>query len=65
MILFIYMEHCTKLFHSFEREREREMTGASNGNVKNSINDGELMKIPKVKFTKLFINGDFVDSISG
>ncbi|KAJ9538652.1 hypothetical protein OSB04_031385 [Centaurea solstitialis] len=32
---------------------------SSNGNSKSSC------KIPKIKFTKLFINGEFVDSISG
>ncbi|PIN25956.1 Aldehyde dehydrogenase [Handroanthus impetiginosus] len=36
------------------------MTGESNGNLEKST-----IKIPKVKYTKLFINGEFVDSISG
>lgn len=36
------------------------MTGESNGYVEKS-----MIKIPKVKFTKLFINGEFIDSISG
>ncbi|KAI3459875.1 hypothetical protein Pfo_016538 [Paulownia fortunei] len=36
------------------------MTGESNGNVEKS-----MIKIPKIKFTKLFINGEFIDSISG
>ncbi|XP_024979212.1 aldehyde dehydrogenase family 2 member C4-like [Cynara cardunculus var. scolymus] len=31
----------------------------NNGNSKSSV------KIPKIKFTKLFINGEFVDSVSG
>ncbi|XP_010254147.1 PREDICTED: aldehyde dehydrogenase family 2 member C4-like [Nelumbo nucifera] len=35
------------------------MTIQSNGHSENPI------KIPKIKFTKLFINGEFVDSISG
>ncbi|GFP87146.1 aldehyde dehydrogenase family 2 member c4 [Phtheirospermum japonicum] len=33
------------------------MTGQSNGNV-------AMIKIPNIKFTKLFINGEFIDSIS-
>lgn len=36
------------------------MTGETNGHVEKSTTT-----IPKVKFTKLFINGEFVDSISG
>ncbi|XP_010254148.1 PREDICTED: aldehyde dehydrogenase family 2 member C4-like [Nelumbo nucifera] len=35
------------------------MAGESNGSAENVI------KIPKIKFTKLFINGEFVDSVSG
>ncbi|KAM7509494.1 hypothetical protein LguiA_019947 [Lonicera macranthoides] len=27
--------------------------------------NGSMVKIPEIKFTKLFINGDFVDSLSG
>ncbi|PWA56209.1 aldehyde dehydrogenase 2C4 [Artemisia annua] len=37
------------------------MAAASNGNT----NSDTYKKIPNIKFTKLFINGDFVDSISG
>ncbi|GKE00999.1 aldehyde dehydrogenase family 2 member C4-like protein, partial [Tanacetum coccineum] len=33
--------------------------------ITNNGNSKYLDKIPKVKFTKLFINGEFVDSISG
>ncbi|KAF5177765.1 Aldehyde dehydrogenase [Thalictrum thalictroides] len=33
------------------------------GSIGNS--DGSLFKIPKIKFTKLFINGEFVDAVSG
>lgn len=36
------------------------MTGESNGHAEKS-----KIMIPEVKFTKLFINGEFVDSISG
>ncbi|KAL3828430.1 hypothetical protein ACJIZ3_017232 [Penstemon smallii] len=35
------------------------MTGGSNGNLESCF------KIPEIKFTKLFINGEFVNSISG
>ncbi|RDX70942.1 Aldehyde dehydrogenase family 2 member C4, partial [Mucuna pruriens] len=35
------------------------MTGLTNGDA------GSVNKVPTVKFTKLFINGDFVDSVSG
>ncbi|KAK6941535.1 Aldehyde dehydrogenase domain [Dillenia turbinata] len=44
-----------------EREREREMASHTNGDSESEA----LSKIPKIKFTKLFINGEFVDSISG
>ncbi|KAH6778312.1 aldehyde dehydrogenase 2C4, partial [Perilla frutescens var. frutescens] len=36
------------------------MAGDSNGHAEKTT-----IIIPKVKFTKLFINGEFVDSISG
>ncbi|MED6183071.1 Aldehyde dehydrogenase 2 member C4 [Stylosanthes scabra] len=39
------------------------MANLSNGN--DHINNGSFVKIPKIKFTKLFINGEFVDSVSG
>nr|GME06703.1 aldehyde dehydrogenase family 2 member C4-like [Ipomoea batatas] len=46
-------------FSERNREREREMAPAqSNGDAEHHV------KIPKIKFTKLFINGDFVDSVS-
>ncbi|KAH1235957.1 Aldehyde dehydrogenase family 2 member C4 [Glycine max] len=35
------------------------MTSLTNGDA------GSLNKVPTIKFTKLFINGDFVDSLSG
>ncbi|XP_027340278.1 aldehyde dehydrogenase family 2 member C4-like [Abrus precatorius] len=38
------------------------MTSLSNSN---SGHDGSFFKMPTIKFTKLFINGNFVDSISG
>ncbi len=31
----------------------------------NRTSDESFFKIPAIKFTKLFINGEFVDSISG
>lgn len=37
----------------------RENMAQSNGKLEHSV------KIPEIKFTKLFINGEFVDSISG
>ncbi|XP_023750860.1 aldehyde dehydrogenase family 2 member C4 isoform X1 [Lactuca sativa] len=37
------------------------MAEGSNGNINSEI----YKKIPSIKFTKLFINGDFVDSVSG
>ncbi|KAL4374844.1 hypothetical protein S245_017490 [Arachis hypogaea] len=40
------------------------MANLSNGND-DSNNNGSFLKIPKIKFTNLFINGEFVDSVSG
>ncbi|KAG8382012.1 hypothetical protein BUALT_Bualt05G0032200 [Buddleja alternifolia] len=37
------------------------MAGESNGNVETSM----MKMIPRIKFTKLFINGEFIDSTSG
>ncbi|KAK3041658.1 hypothetical protein RJ639_001468 [Escallonia herrerae] len=42
-----------------QAKREREMAVQSNGSSEPS------MKVPSIKFTKLFIDGEFVDSISG
>ena len=42
-----------------EIEREREMT------IQCNDNSDSFVKMPTIKFTKLFINGNFVDSISG
>jgi len=43
------------------RERERDQMGSG------CNYDGldSFVKIPTIKFTKLFINGEFIDSISG
>ncbi|GMP59942.1 hypothetical protein CsSME_00023016 [Camellia sinensis var. sinensis] len=43
--------------HKLERERQRE--------TEREMASGSFVKIPDIKFTKLFINGNFVDSISG
>ncbi|KAF5482050.1 hypothetical protein F2P56_002649 [Juglans regia] len=42
-----------------DRERRREMETPSNGS------SDSFVKMPTIKFTKLFINGEFVDSVSG
>ncbi|KAK2978250.1 hypothetical protein RJ640_024283 [Escallonia rubra] len=42
-----------------QAQREREMAVKSNGSSE------PFMKVPSIKFTKLFIDGEFVDSISG
>ncbi|XP_019191935.1 PREDICTED: aldehyde dehydrogenase family 2 member C4-like [Ipomoea nil] len=48
-------------FKKNSRENYREMAPPtqSNGNTESHV------KIPEIKFTKLFINGEFVDSLSG
>jgi hypothetical protein len=43
-----------------EKEKEKEKEEDKMGSELDSF-----VKIPTIKFTKLFINGDFVDSISG
>lgn len=49
---------------SYLVEIKKKMSGESNGKLTEST--AKNMKwIPKIKFTKLFINGQFVDSISG
>ncbi|CAL5397057.1 unnamed protein product [Camellia sinensis] len=45
--------------HKLERERERQRE------TEREMASGSFVKIPDIKFTKLFINGNFVDSISG
>ncbi|WVZ22354.1 hypothetical protein V8G54_000898 [Vigna mungo] len=41
------------------KSRNRVMSGVSNGDA------ASVKKLPSVKFTKLFIDGEFVDSVSG
>ncbi|KAH9762160.1 Aldedh domain-containing protein [Citrus sinensis] len=44
-----------------ERQKKREMAGLSN----NGSSEQSFFKMPEIKFTKLFINGEFVDAVSG
>lgn len=45
--------------HLYSRKKEEEMGSISNGS------SDDFVKMPEVKFTQLFINGEFVDSVSG
>ncbi|KAB5514273.1 hypothetical protein DKX38_028179 [Salix brachista] len=51
--------HTHELLLGGEREREREMADHISGNSDSPV------KLPTIKFTRLFINGEFVDSVSG
>ncbi|KAF5805305.1 putative aldehyde dehydrogenase (NAD(P)(+)) [Helianthus annuus] len=44
---------------------KRKQKGEDMGDVSNGKTNSNSRRIPNIKFTKLFINGDFVDSISG
>lgn len=57
---FMQYETNTKQEQVREKEAKIEMGGDSNGS-----SDESFVKMPTIKFTKLFINGEFIDSVSG
>jgi len=50
-----------KALRKTEKRKKEIMAGESNG----SLAPSSTIKIPEIKFTKLFINGEFIDAVSG